>query len=1087
MYAERTKKWAVSIFTILLALLLLAAPNTVNVKAEIATPPPEEWFSSLFQQSGPSESLVSMFDHSIEATTTNTYSGYVAVEISNFGWRNINEAYDAFYWFINGGRTDWTPTKNHTGRAHRLNFDQCSYEQTGQLCGTYIGDNLPDGNKHFRIVFAEGLGECTNINYYCVPPYNPSHVYRYVLSITGSPTVLNWGFGDNAKISDNLGQYDIKITPVTPLPNCLDSSWACSAWIDCAANSTQTRSCTKVVDCTGGAALPATSQSCVYVPPTCSEWTYTNWGTCSVEGLQTRSIVASLPNGCIEGNPVLTKTCVYVPPCSSVFWECDDWKSCSSTGNQTRSCTKVVDCTGGAAPPATSQSCVLPPQISSVTPNEVNWYQYLVINGSDFEATSQNNHVFLDGFEVNVNEWSDSEIRIKVSSGIGDFFNSILDDRRIESVKVSVRKEEDAQTLNVTKSTSIGIKPVIDFVWQVPKKDHLEPGDLMYISGPLIKPGQDTIYVDDQRASWDLSNSSPVPSSALSHASYNGRAFFNLPNNLASADSIRVVTPDGIESDYKLMAAFGHGIAPPCTEDAWICDDWKACSSGGIQDRSCTKTFECEAVNTQSPETSQSCTYVPPCTEDSWSCEDWGECKANGKKTRSCTKTFDCPTANTSSPSTSQSCTYVPPCTSDTWSCGNWSECAGSGTQNRSCTKTFDCPSSATPSPGTVQACTPARPACNADVWTCGSWGECSISGIQNRSCSKSFDCPTAETAPPILAQYCQAPSRPQNQQSGSSEIVNQEAIIKATVKLLCPFDSRRASQGSGTVINSSGTILTNKHVVAGTLGCLVGFVDKFSDEPYFGNRQIAEVIRVSPSYDVALLKIRNPNNRRLVSIDVSRSSRKASLGDEVTTYGYPAKFGTKMTFTSGDFSGVDDEYIKTTAILEYGNSGGGAYLKDGTYIGIPSAVVRGELNALGYILSIDVIRAWMNNSSVASSDTGRNRYSRVSVLEDIDLEELDSLKLFIPDTDSKGDLDSPVVPTNPGQGDASVHRDDQSSEVIQFREESTVIEPEESSPEEELPKTEDQTQQEQSSEKSDDDAPWWKRFWRWLVNLFRR
>jgi len=45
----------------------------------------------------------------------------------------------------------------------------------------------------------------------------------------------------------------------------------------------------------------------------------------------------------------------------------------------------------------------------------------------------------------------------------------------------------------------------------------------------------------------------------------------------------------------------------------------------------------------------------------------------------------------------------------------------------------------------------------------------------------------------------------------------------------------------------------------------------------------------------------------------------------------------------------------------------------------------------------------------MAYGSTNNNNYSRVSVLEDIDLNKLGSLKLFIPDTDAKGDLTTSV------------------------------------------------------------------------------
>lgn len=206
------------------------------------------------------------------------------------------------------------------------------------------------------------------------------------------------------------------------------------------------------------------------------------------------------------------------------------------------------------------------------------------------------------------------------------------------------------------------------------------------------------------------------------------------------------------------------------------------------------------------------------------------------------------------------------------------------------------------------------------------------------------------------------------------------------------------ASQGSGTIIDSSGTILTNKHVIDGTPGCWVGFIDDYDDEPYFGDRQIADIYKVSSDADVAVLKLRNPNNKILIAVNISQgNSSNIKLGEILTTYGYPAKFGTKITYTSGDFSGVDGDYLKTTAIIEHGNSGGGAYLKNGTFIGIPTAVIKGSLNSMGYLLSVNKVNSWLNNSATYSYNSNNNNYSRVStLLEDMDLNTLGSLGLFV-------------------------------------------------------------------------------------------
>lgn len=560
-------------------------------------------------------------------------------------------------------------------------------------------------------------------------------------------------------------------------------------------------------------------------------------------------------------------------------------------------------------------------------------------------------------------------------------------------------------------------------------------------------------------------------------------------NNSDNFGTISLVVSAVFQTYHRVDSnPFPITLLGDCRGDEYHCGELGACQLDGTQTRNCSKTFSCPNVplGTYSynplPQTVFPCTYVPPaCSADTWSCGDWNACSASGTQTRSCTKTFECPTAVTPSPATTQSCTFTPPtCTEDTWSCGAWDSCSPFGMQNRSCTKTFDCQSVYTPSPSTSQYCTPPpppQPTCTADTWTCGVWGECSLSGIQSRSCSKTFDCSSVETAPPTTSQYCEAPNRPQQAPpTDSGEVTNQDTIVKATVKLLCPVDAQRASQGSGTIIDSNGIILTNKHVIAGTLGCLVGFINDFNNEPYFGQRHIADILRASPNQDVAILKIRNPQNKTMPSVSITKGSSNLRLGNSVSTYGFPAKFGIKITYTSGDFSGTDGNYLKTTAILEYGNSGGGAYLKDGTFIGIPSAVVRGELNALGYILSINTINAWLGNSTTTFGHTSNNQYSRVSVLEDIDLETLNSLKLFIPETDESGDLVIPIAPAI----DPKTQNVLSQPQPSQMQEESTVIESADTNQETiSPPQNQNEYEKEQNKKVS-----WWKRLFSWLINL---
>ncbi|MCK5320613.1 trypsin-like peptidase domain-containing protein [Candidatus Parcubacteria bacterium] len=463
---------------------------------------------------------------------------------------------------------------------------------------------------------------------------------------------------------------------------------------------------------------------------------------------------------------------------------------------------------------------------------------------------------------------------------------------------------------------------------------------------------------------------------------YEDHISFSAPS---SSGYIQVINQNGeVSNEFEITVA--------CSNNSYSCGVWSSCSSSGTQTRICDKINNCEDSDL-SPATTQFCT--PSCTSDDWFCTDWDSCLLDGTQYRDCNKTTDCQ-GGVSSPVASQSCDYIPSCVLSDWSCTNWDTCSSSGTQTRICNKISNC-EGGTQSPATTQSCT-YTPTCTEDTWQCGNWNIYSPQGIQTRSCNKTYDCSSAETASPATSQYCQTPNQSEPQTlSDDLEIVNQSSIIKATVKLLCPVSATMASQGSGTIIDSDGTILTNKHVVDGTAGCLVGFIDNYNDEPYFADRHIADIYKVSSDADVAILKLRNPYSRNLTAINIAGSnSNNLSLGDQITTYGYPGKFGTKITYTSGDFSGVDGNYLKTTAIIEYGNSGGGAYLKNGTFIGIPSAVMKGDLNSMGYILSVNKINSWLNGSPMAYNNDGDNNYARVSILEDIDLNTLDSLDLFI-------------------------------------------------------------------------------------------
>lgn len=197
---------------------------------------------------------------------------------------------------------------------------------------------------------------------------------------------------------------------------------------------------------------------------------------------------------------------------------------------------------------------------------------------------------------------------------------------------------------------------------------------------------------------------------------------------------------------------------------------------------------------------------------------------------------------------------------------------------------------------------------------------------------------------------------------------------INSEVQIVCT-DGTNWFSGSGTIIDPKGIILTNRHVVEGALKniCIIGFLESINQEPNFGtkdNPNLAEVkyITTDKSMDSAILYLENKNNQSFPYVNIWNSnSSSLKFGDKIEVVGYPGIGGSTITYTSGDFSGFGSlsdgtqNYIKTTAMLEHGNSGGSAYNQRGEFVGIPSMVVTGSLNSISYVLSVDSIKKWLS------------------------------------------------------------------------------------------------------------------------------
>ena len=150
-------------------------------------------------------------------------------------------------------------------------------------------------------------------------------------------------------------------------------------------------------------------------------------------------------------------------------------------------------------------------------------------------------------------------------------------------------------------------------------------------------------------------------------------------------------------------------------------------------------------------------------------------------------------------------------------------------------------------------------------------------------------------------------------------------------------------SLGSGFIIDPSGFIVTNNHVIEDSDQITVSLQD--------GTQLPAKVIGRDIKTDLALLKV---TSRKPLPATRFGDSDHARVGDWVIAIGDP--FGIGSTVTAGIVSarnrninaGPYDDFIQTDAPINRGNSGGPLFNMDGDVIGINSAIFSPSGGSVG-------------------------------------------------------------------------------------------------------------------------------------------
>ncbi len=155
--------------------------------------------------------------------------------------------------------------------------------------------------------------------------------------------------------------------------------------------------------------------------------------------------------------------------------------------------------------------------------------------------------------------------------------------------------------------------------------------------------------------------------------------------------------------------------------------------------------------------------------------------------------------------------------------------------------------------------------------------------------------------------------------------------------------DRTMTAIGSGFVIDPSGFIATNKHVIDRAIAVFVTTAE--------GVRYQATVVGMPDKADMALLHI--DAGRALPSVPFGDSD-KMRVGDHVIAIGSP--FGFDNSVTAGILSAVNrdimespfDDYFQTDAAINHGNSGGPLFNLAGEVIGMNSVIIAPGTGSVG-------------------------------------------------------------------------------------------------------------------------------------------
>ncbi len=193
-----------------------------------------------------------------------------------------------------------------------------------------------------------------------------------------------------------------------------------------------------------------------------------------------------------------------------------------------------------------------------------------------------------------------------------------------------------------------------------------------------------------------------------------------------------------------------------------------------------------------------------------------------------------------------------------------------------------------------------------------------------------------------------------------------------SVVEVKAETESVGTSYGTGEIISSNGTIVTNAHVITYTqLSTTYSFETisiRFIDEEDY--REV-EIVKYNTDFDIAVLKL-NDTDKNLTSLKIG-DDNKLSAGGTVYAIGNMSNYGLSMTqgivsipHINVSYNNIVRNVIQCDLTISDGNSGGALINYKGELIGITTFRLKDSSNniiySVAYCIPINIVMNYISN-----------------------------------------------------------------------------------------------------------------------------